>query len=108
MLIIHVHVRVKPEAVEAFKALTLKNAHASVREPGVARFDVVQEESDPSRFLLVEVYRNEAAPAEHKQTPHYAEWRDGVTEMMAEPRTSVRYKNVFPGESGWDTPKEAR
>lgn len=101
MLIVHVHVRVKPECVEAFKAASLENARQSVREPGIARFDVVQQADDPTRFVLVEVYRTADAPAQHKATPHYAQWRDTVADMMAEPRTSVKFNNVFPDEAGW-------
>lgn len=101
MLVVHVHVHVKPESVEAFKAATLENARHSVQEPGVARFDVVQQLDDPTRFVLVEVYRNDQAPAAHKQTAHYAKWRDTVEPMMAEPRTSVKYLNVFPDDAGW-------
>ncbi len=101
MLIVHVHVHVKPESIEAFRQATIQNASQSVREPGIARFDVVQQTDDPSRFVLIEVYRTPQAPAQHKETDHYASWRDSVAEMMAEPRTSVRYGNVFPGEAGW-------
>lgn len=101
MLIVHVHVHVKPEHVESFKAATLANARASVREPGIARFDFIQQADDPTRFVLVEVYRTAAAPAAHKETAHYATWRDTVAPMMASPRTSVKFANVFPGEEGW-------
>jgi (4S)-4-hydroxy-5-phosphonooxypentane-2,3-dione isomerase len=101
MLVVHVQVRVKPECVEAFKAASLANAAASVREPGIARFDVVQQEDDPTRFVLVEVYRTAAAPAAHKETAHYATWRDAVAPMMAEPPQSVKYTNVFPADAGW-------
>ncbi|RME94191.1 MAG: antibiotic biosynthesis monooxygenase [Verrucomicrobia bacterium] len=101
MLIVHVHVQVKPDCVEAFKEATLANARASVQEPGVARFDVVQQQDDPTRFVLVEVYRDEQAPAAHKQTAHYATWRDTVAPMMAQPRSSVKYTNVFPDDAGW-------
>lgn len=101
MLVVHVHVRVKPESVEAFKAATLANAQASVREPGIARFDVVQQADDPTRFVLVEVYRTTAAPAAHKETAHYATWRDAVAPMMAEPRSSVKFGNIFPDDAGW-------
>ena len=96
MLVVHVHVHVKPESVEAFKAATIENARASLREPGIARFDVAQQQDDPTRFVLVEVYRTEDAPAKHKETPHYQKWRDTVASMMAEPRTSVKYTNVTP------------
>ena len=95
MLIVHVHVHVKAECVEAFKQITLENARASVKEPGIARFDVVQQADDPTRFVLVEVYRTAEAPAKHKETAHYAKWRDTVAPMMAEPRSSVKYGDVF-------------
>ena len=101
MFIVHVHVRVKPESIEAFKAATLANARASVQEPGVARFDVVQQAKDPTQFLLVEVYRDAAAQAAHKETPHYPVWRDTVADMMAAPRTSVKFTNVFPDDNHW-------
>jgi (4S)-4-hydroxy-5-phosphonooxypentane-2,3-dione isomerase len=101
MFIVHVHIRVKPECIEAFKAATLANARASVQEPGVARFDVVQQADDPTRFVLVEVYRDADANAAHKLTEHYAVWRDTVAAMMAEPRSSVKFNNVFPDDEGW-------
>jgi len=101
MLVVHVHVHVKPEQIEAFKVATLPNARQSVREPGIARFDVLQQADDPTRFVLVEVYRTSAAPAAHKDTPHYQAWRDAVAPMMAEPRSSVRFGNVFPDDAGW-------
>ena len=101
MLVVHVHVHVKPECVEAFKASTLENARQSVREPGIARFDVVQQADDPTRFVLVEVYRTPDAPAAHKETRHYQVWRDTVAPMMAEPRTSVKFANLFPEDAGW-------
>jgi len=101
MLIVQVHAHVKPEFVEAFRQATIENARESVKEPGVARFDVIQQVDDPTRFILVEVYRTPEAPAQHKQTAHYQRWRDTVAEMMAEPRTSVKYANVFPADEGW-------
>jgi len=101
MLVVHVHVHVKPECVEAFRAASIRNAGASILEPGIARFDVIQQGDDPARFVLVEVYRTPAAPAAHKETAHYAQWRDAVAPMMAEPRTSVKYGNVFPDDPGW-------
>jgi quinol monooxygenase YgiN len=101
MLVVHVQVQVKPESVDAFKEATVANAAASVREPGVARFDVVQQHDDPTRFVLVEVYRDDHAPAAHKATTHYQTWRDAVGPMMAAPRTSVMFGNVFPDETGW-------
>ncbi|TEU13334.1 MAG: antibiotic biosynthesis monooxygenase [Anaerolineales bacterium] len=101
MFIVHVHVHVKPEFVEAFRQATLENARHSVQEPGIARFDVVQQMDDPTRFVLVEVYRTPEDPANHKQTAHYQTWRDTVAEMMAESRASVKYANVFPDDQGW-------
>lgn len=101
MLIVHVQVRVKPEAVEAFKAATLANALESIKEPGIARFDVAQQQDDPTRFVLVEVYRTAEAPVAHKETRHYQVWRDTVAPMMAEPRSSVKLSNVFPDDNGW-------
>jgi len=102
MLVVHVFVHVKPEAVEAFKAATLENARNSVQEPGIARFDVVQQVDDPTRFVLVEVYRAADDPGRHKETAHYKRWRETVADMMAEPRYSVKYTNVFPDDQGWD------
>ncbi|HZO99205.1 MAG TPA: putative quinol monooxygenase [Terriglobia bacterium] len=101
MLIVHVHARVKPEFIDAFKEATLANASNSVKEPGIARFDVIQQEDDPAHFVLIEVYRNEEATARHKETAHYAAWRDTVEKMLVEPRTRVRYTNVFPSDEGW-------
>jgi quinol monooxygenase YgiN len=101
MQIVHVHVRVKPESIEQFKAATVENATRSIEEPGIVRFDVVQDISDPTRFLLIEVYRDPAAGAAHKETAHYKKWRDTVAEFMAEPRTSIRYAAVFPSHGSW-------
>jgi quinol monooxygenase YgiN len=101
LLVVHVHARVKPDAIEAFRAASIDNARHSVEEPGVARFDVVQSTEDPTRFVLVEVYRSPDAPAAHKATAHYARWRDAVADLMAEPRTSARYVNVAPEDDGW-------
>ncbi len=101
MFIVQVHVHVTPDTVEAFRAASVKNATASCREPGVARFDVVQQEDDPTRFVLVEVYHSPEAAAAHKETAHYAAWRDAVAESMAEPRRSARYVNVSPDDGGW-------
>jgi len=101
MFIIHVFVSVKPDQVEAFKAATLENARDSVKEPGIARFDVLQQKDDPARFLIVEVYRTPDDPARHKETAHYQKWRDTVADMMAEKRKSIKYANVFPGEEDW-------
>jgi quinol monooxygenase YgiN len=101
MFIVQVQIRVKPDSIEAFKVATLANARASVQEPGVARFDVGQQADDPTRFVLVEVYRDAAANLAHKETAHYPVWRDTVAAMMAEPRTSVKFNNIFPDDSGW-------
>jgi quinol monooxygenase YgiN len=101
MHIVQVSVHVKPDQVESFKAAVLENARNSLREPGVARFDILQQADDPTRFLMVEVYRTPADPARHKETPHYKTWRAAVEPMMAEPRRSVVYSNVFPEEAGW-------
>jgi quinol monooxygenase YgiN len=102
MLVVHVHVHVKEDSVEAFKQATLANARHSVQEPGIARFDVVQQQDDPTRLVLVEVYRTADDPAKHKETAHYQTWRDTVADMMAEARRSVKYDNVYPDEIGWD------
>ena len=101
MLIVHVHVHVKPECVEAFKEVTLANARESVKESGIARFDVTQQQDDPTRFVLVEAYRTPQAPAAHKETRHYQVWRDAVAPMMAEPRASVKFGNLFPDDRDW-------
>ena len=103
MLIVHVFVHVKEDRIEAFKAATIQNARNSVQEPGIARFDVIQEQDDPARFVLVEVYRTADDPARHKETAHYLKWRDTVADMMAEPRSAVKFDNVYPGEDGWDS-----
>ena len=101
MQIVLVHVHVKPEFIEAFKQASLENASNSVKEAGIARFDVIQQVEDPVRFILVEVYKTAEAPAAHKETKHYALWRDTVTEMMAEPRQGIKYTNIFPTDENW-------
>ena len=101
MFIIHVHIHVKPEYIDEFRAATIENARNSVKEPGIARFDVLQNAEEPDRFVLVEVYRTPDAPALHRETQHYKTWRDVAEPMMAEPRTRVRLDNVFPGDAGW-------
>lgn len=101
MYIVHVFVKVKDDRVEEFRQATAENARNSVLEPGIARFDVMQQQDDPTRFVLVEVYRTAEDPAKHKETPHYLKWRDTVADMMAEPRYGIRYFNVFPEEAGW-------
>src|SRR2546422_10377293 len=101
MLVVHVHVKVKQEDIEAFRKATIQNAAQSIKEPGIARFDVVQQQDDPSRFVFVEVYRTDDAPAKHKETEHYRIWRDTVAPMMPEPRTSLKLANVFPEDRDW-------
>lgn len=101
MQIVLVHVHVKPESVEAFKQASIENASDSVQEAGIARFDVIQQADDPTRFILVEVYKTAEAPAAHKETAHYARWRDTVAEMMAEPRQGIKYSNLFPDDENW-------
>lgn len=101
MLVVHVYVHVKAEAVEAFKQATEVNARNSVQEPGIARFDVIQQQDDPERFVLVEVYRTADDPARHKETAHYKAWREAVQPMMVEPRYALKYDNIFPDDAGW-------
>jgi quinol monooxygenase YgiN len=101
VFIVHVHVHVKPESVADFRQATVENARSSAQEPGIARFDVVQQQDDTTRFILIEIYRTPEASAAHKETAHYAKWRDTVAPMMAEPRQSVMYNPVFPDPAGW-------
>lgn len=101
MLVVHVHVKVKPECVDAFREATIQNARCSIEEPGIARFDIVQQQDDPTQFVLVEAYRTDDAPAKHKETQHYQVWRDAVAPMMAEPRSSTKFQSVFPEERYW-------
>ncbi len=101
LVVVHVHVHVKPEAVDAFRRATLANAEQSLLEPGVVRFDVIQDAEDPTRFVLVEVFRDTAAGLAHKEMPHYATWRDAVAGLMAEPRAAKKYISVFPDHAEW-------
>ncbi len=101
MLVVHVHIHVKADSVEAFRRATVENARHSLEEPGVARFDVVQQVDNPARFVLVEVYRSAADPPRHRQTAHYAAWRQAVEPMMAEARSKVEYASIFPADAGW-------
>ena len=101
MLIVHVFVQVKADQVDAFKAATIDNASRSIQEPGIARFDVVQQQDDPTKFVLIEIYWNDDAPAQHKETAHYLRWRDTVAPMMASPRQSIKYHNIFPTDVEW-------
>ena len=101
MLIVLVHVHVKPESVEAFQQASIENASNSVKEAGIARFDVIQQADDPTKFVLVEVYKTAEASVAHKETAHYAKWRDTVLDMMAEPRQGIKYTNIFPADENW-------
>jgi autoinducer 2-degrading protein len=101
MFVVHVHVHVKPESVAAFIEATRENARNSVQEPGIARFDVVQQQDDPTRFVLVEAYHTTEDPARHKETAHYQKWRDTVIDMMVEPRYGVKHDSIFPDDAGW-------
>ncbi len=101
MLVVHVHVRVRPDAVGEFCQATLANARESVKEPGIAAFDVLQQSDDPTRFVLVEAYRTADAPARHKETAHYQTWRDRVAPLMAEARSSVKFANLYPPDESW-------
>lgn len=101
MLIALVHIHVKEEHLDAFIEATKENASNSVKEEGIARFDFIQQRDDPTHFTLIEAYYNDEAPAKHKETAHYNKWRETVADMMAEPRTGVKYNNILPDESGW-------
>ena len=101
MYIVHVFVHVKPDRLEEFIAATIENARNSVNEPGIARFDVIQQADDPTRFVLMEVYRTPDDPAKHKETAHYNRWREIAEPLLAEPRTRSVYGNIFPDEQGW-------
>jgi autoinducer 2-degrading protein len=105
MLIVHVFVHVTPDSIDAFKTASLENARNSVQEPGVVRFDVVQQDEDPTQFALLEIYRDADAPARHKETAHYNAWAAAVEPMMAEPRRRVRYHALFPEPAGWELPR---
>lgn len=104
MFVALVFVHVKPEVVEDFKAITLENARNSIREPGIIRFDVIQQENDPTRFVLIEAYRSPEGPAAHRETAHYQAWRAQAEPMMAEPRTGLRFTPLFPAPAGWEYP----
>ncbi|HOG29957.1 MAG TPA: antibiotic biosynthesis monooxygenase [Vicinamibacterales bacterium] len=108
MLVVHVHVRVRPDAIDAFRDATVVNATESLKEPGIARFDVLQQEDDPTRFILVEAYRTAGAVSAHKETAHYAAWRDAVAPLMAEPRRGTRFVTVVPDDSRYGTPAGSR
>jgi (4S)-4-hydroxy-5-phosphonooxypentane-2,3-dione isomerase len=101
MHIVLVNVQVKPEAIVAFRVATIDNALHSREEAGVARFDVLQSQEDPTRFVLIEVYRDAQAPALHKETEHYRRWSQAVVDLIAEPRTRAVFANVYPDDAGW-------
>ncbi len=101
MWIVHVQIHVKAEHVEEFRKATIENARNSVKEGGIARFDVIQQVDDPTRFVLVEVYRTKDATVSHKETAHYAAWVEKVAPMFAEPRSRQAYGNVFPADGEW-------
>ncbi len=101
MVILEVYIHVKPDQIEAFKQVTLENARHSVQEPGCARFDVLQQEDDPTRFVLFEVYRSPEGQAAHRESAHYKKWAEVAPPMMQGERTRQRYVNVFPDDSGW-------
>lgn len=101
MIIVHVHAHIKSDNVDAFKEATIENARNSIKEPGILRFDVLQQEDDPTQFLLIEVYEDNNAIAQHKESAHYARWRDVVQSMMSEPRKSIKYINIFPVDKCW-------
>jgi (4S)-4-hydroxy-5-phosphonooxypentane-2,3-dione isomerase len=105
--LVHVFCSTKPGTEEQFRQATLKNARQSAMEEGIARFDVLQDKDDATKFVLVEVYKTADAPAKHKETSHYLEWRDTVADMMAEPRQARKFGNLFPTTMvGWDYPKK--
>jgi len=101
MVIVHVFIKIKPGMTEPFKAATLKNAQNSIKEPGILRFDFMQQEDDPLSFLLVEVYKDDNAIIQHKETSHYAEWCKVAEHLIAEPRERIRYANIFPEDKEW-------
>jgi (4S)-4-hydroxy-5-phosphonooxypentane-2,3-dione isomerase len=101
MHILHIHLKVKPEHIDDFIAVTIENASASVQEPGCLRFDVIQETADPSHFELVEIYRDQAAHAAHRESPHYNAWAGRALDMLAEPRSRTIYRSVYPADSAF-------
>lgn len=101
MLILIVNIQIKPDRIEAFRAATVENARHSLQEPGIVRFDVLQQTDDPARFVLYEVYRDAAGPVAHKEQPHYQAWLAKVDDMFAEPRTRALYSSVYPADQSW-------
>ena len=105
--LVHVFCETKPGTAAAFLEATLENARSSSKEPGIARFDVLQQGDDENKFCLVEVYKTAEAPAQHKETAHYLEWRETVADMMAKPREALKFRNAYPGTAaGWDYPED--
>ncbi len=105
MLIVIVHVHVKEECIKPFTAATIENATNSFQEEGISFFDVIQQNADPSQFVLFEVYKDESAASAHKETAHYKKWKDAVADMMAEPRFNVKYHDVYPPVEFWQKQK---
>ncbi|MBN1780140.1 antibiotic biosynthesis monooxygenase [bacterium] len=101
MIIVHVHIHVREDCIQAFIDASVENAGHSIREPGIVRFDLIRRQDDTQRFVLVEIYRSQEDTVKHKETAHYQKWRDTVADMMAEPRQGIRYDNVFPGDDAW-------
>jgi quinol monooxygenase YgiN len=101
MHIVEVFIHVKPDRIREFEAATLENARNSLKEPGIARFDVLRQADDPTRFVLLEAYRSAEDPARHKQTDHYNRWQQIAEPLMAEPRTRIVYASVFPTDQDW-------
>ena len=101
MYIVHVFIHVRSDKLQEFRQATEANAAGSIQEPGIARFDFLQQAEDPTRFLLVEVYRTQADAGKHKETPHYNRWRETVEPLLAEPRTRIVYENIVPNDAGW-------
>ncbi|MFN8530972.1 MAG: antibiotic biosynthesis monooxygenase [Anaerolineae bacterium] len=101
--IIHVQIQVKPEVIDAFITATLENGRSSIQEPGIIRFDFLQDAADPTHFTLVEVYRTPEDQQRHRETAHYLKWRDTVADMMAAPRTFIKYVNLLPGDAEWES-----
>ncbi len=99
MLIVQVNVQIKEEHIQDFIDASIENASKSINEPGIARFDILQELDNPNKFILNEVYLNDSAPAVHKETAHYKKWKETVADMMSEPRFSIKYSNIYPDDT---------
>ena len=101
LFVVHIQIRVLPQHIEAFRTATVANATESRKEQGIARFDLVQDREDPTRFVLVEAYRSEQATVAHKATAHYEAWRVAVEPMLAEPRTRRFFDACYPESGAW-------